>query len=154
MSKAVIIPKELAEEQLELLFDYYEMDLEEMLLEDEDDVDDKSQAAAQRAAKQLKRKLTKAIMYGRLELTEGETGGLTIIQHLKLPSKSGPQQLKWSGLTGVAKTKLKDMDKGSAFNKMYGFAAAVTKTSIQTIMELKDMDLVTAESLIFVLLRV
>lgn len=155
MSKETGIPKELAEEQLELFFNYYEMDLEEALADEDEGFgeDDESAKAVRRAANQLKKKLVKAIQYGRLEIKDAADGGLDVIQYLKFPLSGGFEALKWNGITGLAKAQLKDLDKGSPFNKLYSFAGAITKAG-DKIRNLRDMDLATAEALVAVFLRV
>lgn len=141
MSKEPIIPRENAEEQLNLLLDFYEIEVEEEVL-DEDEKDSK----ALESLEAIKRRLLKAIMYGRLEIREAPED-LEVIQHLRKPMKDGSSELHWNGVSGTAKSSIKVGDSGTGMSVMYKLCAAMTGVSATHIMALKNLDLSTSEAL-------
>ena len=154
MSKGPMIPKERATEIVEEFLDSYEIDLEEDLEEEEDEDGKKVDPA--KLARQTMKKLTKAVMSGRLEFEEdSDDNGMVAVQHLK--TKVGDvSSLRWEGITGQAKTVLKDLDnkKDSSFAKVYKLTAVLTGTSDVTVRKLKNLDLSTAEVLTTLFLQV
>ena len=139
MKREDIISKEMAEEQLELLFDHYEIDdlAEEMAAAGEE------KATAQ--AETLTRKLIKAIQRGRLEITDG-ADGFKITQRLEKPVGQ-VTEIQYGEVTGAAKVTIKGGDKRSPFQTSYDFLAAVSKQTPATFHRMSGKDLSTAECL-------
>jgi len=134
------VSRENAEKQLELLLDYYEIELEKRLKSDDAE---KAQAVADSVQDILIRAITK----GRLEIDEDpEDGGIRIIQTLRRPVGE-VSQIRYYEVTGRARTAIKDVEKGSIYNKMYSLLSAVSKQPIVVFHRMGGVDLTTAETL-------
>lgn len=136
------ITRQLAEQQLEKLFDYYEIDLEKRM---------KSENAekAQVVADDIKDILIRAIMKGRLEITDDDEspfGGLEIVQTLRRPV-GNVLQITYYEVTGKARTAIKDVEKGSPHAKVYALLAAISKQPVAVFLGMGGVDLTCAETL-------
>lgn len=146
MSKEPIIPKETAEEQLNLFLDFYEIEIEEEEDEQLSPEEEKEAADKIKEMKAIKRRLLKAIMYGRLEVKEAPED-VEVIQHLSRNTKGasdGGTKLHWEGISGVAKSSI---TAEASMTTMYKLCAGLTKVTPSTIMALRNLDLSTAEAL-------
>lgn len=136
------ISKETADQQLELLFDYYEIELEKRLKAD-------NAEKAQAVADDVKDILARAIMKGRLEITEDEEsthGEIKIIQRLRRPV-GNVTEIRYYEVTGKARTAMKDVDKGSPHQKLYSLLAAISRQPIAVFLNMGGVDLTCAETL-------
>lgn len=139
---ATLISAELAQAQLDLLFDYYDVDLATDLLADGEDPDDR----ATRAGESMKKKLLTAIQKGRLEIAEGDDG-LVVSQHLRRPIPGVPNPLVYGEVTGRAKTVMSKFKKDDAHGRIYAFLGALSGEGASAIMRLKGVDMGLAEVL-------
>ena len=136
------ITREIAEQQLEKLFEYYEIELEKQLKAD-------NAEKAQATADDIRDRLTRAIMKGRLEICDDEEsqyGGLKIVQRLRRPV-GNVSQIVYGEVTGRARTAIKDVDKGSPHAKVYSLLGAISKEPVQVFMNIGGVDLTCAETL-------
>lgn len=137
VEKQTIISQENAEAQMESLFDYYDIDLE-----DYEGLSIKG-TNTRKALEVSKRKLIKAIKKGRLEINEDEDG-FSITQTLKGKYKT-LSEIRYKPISGRAKV---EMDKYESENaKMYGLLAAMSGVEAAHIQALRGPDLSTAECL-------
>lgn len=136
------ISKEIADKQFEKLLDYYEIDLEKRLKSD-------SAEKAQAIAEDVRDILCRAIMKGRLEITddeESEHGGIKIVQRLRRPV-GGVGEIRYHEVTGRARTAIKDVEKGSPHHKLYHLLAAISKQPVAVFLGMGGVDLTCAETL-------
>jgi len=138
MSKEFALSKEVAEEALQDLLDFYEIDLEADIAADEG----LEASAAKARVAGLKKKLINAIRAGRLE-PRADGPRMIVVQTLM----SGGDPLKWYPPSGTAKMSIKITENSSSIKQIYDLAAGLTKTSPQTIMKLEGLDLSTAETM-------
>jgi hypothetical protein len=135
--KQTIISQENAEAQIETLFDYYDIDLEDyagLMIKGTD---------SKKSLEVSRKKLVKAIKKGRLEIADDDDG-FSITQRLKGKYKS-ITELKYKPISGRAKV---EMDKYESDNaKMYGLLAAMSGVEAGHIQGLRGPDLSTAECL-------
>jgi hypothetical protein len=115
------ISAEAAQDQLDILIEYYDMDFE--VENDSDDV----QKAAAAAVEKLKR----YIRLGRVEITD--TDGLTVIQHLKY-SKGDTKSIPYRVCDGRAKmamSKAGEKDYSGKIFQLMGSLANVPASSLE-----------------------
>lgn len=132
----VKISAEMADEQLNLFFEYYDIDENE--INDED---------IKRGMISARNKLHRAIMQGRLEILE-ELDSLVIRQTIKRPPKgltSNP--IVYKELDGTAKIAMKDRKTADQYGKIYALLGKLSGEGIVVIQQLKGADLSVAEML-------
>jgi hypothetical protein len=135
-----IISEELAEEQLELLFDYYDLDID-----DYSDIEiDGSRPDV--ALKVSKKKLIKSIRKGRLEISSDSDNGLSVVQKLVGKYKDRTE-LKYKPLTGRAKTEQSKFKGDDHHGRMYAMLGVMCGQGASAILSLEGPDLSTAECL-------
>lgn len=134
-----VISEETAQEQVEGLIEFYDIDISIM------------PENVQRAVQASIGKIRKAIMAGILEI-EIDPETITIRQTLTRPPKGFPGPITYKELTGKAKIGIKD-DSGD-YGKMYNFLAAVCGEPVGVILNLRGKDLSLAEALGAVFLQV
>jgi len=150
MGGDIVISKETAEEQVELMLDYYDIDLVEDFDESEDSQE--GRGAALRSYQQL----VKDTMKGRLSFVLNDENDLIITQKLRFPIKSanGLEQIVYKPVTGRSKTAMKAASTNDHAGKLYAFLGGVSGQGSQVIQELKATDLKTAECLGLIFLAV
>lgn len=121
------VSEENAKKQLDILIDYYEIEIDNEILEDSFDI--------------IKSRLIKAIQKGSLEITN--EGGLKIKQVLK-----NGDFLEYKELTGEAKLEMDKYEKNGAHAKMYGLAGFLTGKGHAVISKLPAADLKVTEALL------
>lgn len=136
------ISREVAEQQLELLFDYYEIELEKRLKSDDAE-------KAQAIAENIRDILIRNIMKGRLEITVDEEtmqGGIKMVQRLRRPV-GGVAEIQYHEVTGKARTAIRDVEKGSPHHKIYHLLAAISRQPVAVFLGMGGVDLTCAETL-------
>lgn len=131
MKEEYKLSEESAQEQLDLLFNFYDVDLSIM---DEED----------KLKNSIERKLIKAIRLGRLEV-ENNSEGFFVKQNLR----DGTQFI-YRELTGMAKVQM-DRFKGQ-HEKLYGLLGMLSKKPIEQIQKISGFDLTVAEYLALIFL--
>jgi len=121
-----ILSEESAKEQLNLLLNFYDVDLESL---DEEG----------KLKKVVERKLIRAIRQGKVEI-ENDTEGFVVKQNL-----SSGTQFIYRELTGMAKVQM-DRYKGQ-HERLYGLLAMLSKKPIEQIQKISGPDLAIAEYL-------
>jgi hypothetical protein len=139
-----VISEEKSREQLDLLLDYYDLDLAKDLAVEGDKGD--------RAAEALERKLLQAVQRGRLEIAEDPDEGLVISQHLRRPVKGVPNPLIYKEITGRAKTAMGKSTDNHA--RIYALLGSLSGEGGAAIMRLRGVDMSLAEVLGAVFLMV
>lgn len=121
------VSRESAETQIDLFFEYYDIELSDFPEEQ------------RKALEGARRKIIRAIMHGRLEVSVDEV--IEVTQHLK----SG-DVLKYAELSGKSKA---EMGKAGDDNyaKIYGLVGSLTSAGSTGIQALKGKDLGLAESM-------
>lgn len=132
-----LISEENAQEQIEALFDYYDIDLD-----DYTGLQIKG-TETKKALEVSKKKLIKAIKKGRLEISNGEDGFI-ITQTLR-GNYSSLKELKYKPISGRAKVAMDKYEGDDA--RMYGLLAVLSGTEAGQIQALTGPDLSTAECL-------
>lgn len=130
MSKFVI-DKEPAQDQLDLLLDFYEIELDDF--EDFSSDDDKVQEAMRTACKRLLR----FIMKGYVEITNDD--GLTIIQHLKF-SRGETKEIQYRIINGKAFMSMKRAHEKDFFGRMYCLLGSLANVPAEKISEFRGAD--------------
>lgn len=137
------LSQESANAQIDLLLDYYEIELEK-------DLKAEDSGAVEAKAERIRAGLTKAILKGRLEIAEScndkGVATLSVVQTLRVPVGS-VEKLTYGEVTGRCRTAVKDVDKGAPAKKMYDLLGAICGKGPQVIMALGGVDLKTAELL-------
>jgi len=134
-----VISEEIANEQIESLKAYYDIEV--------DDFPKDVKAAVVSSFKKVRR----AIMAGRLEIdTAGDD--IVIKQTLAKPPEGSDGQIVYKEVSGVAKDGLNDDH--SSHKKMYYFLGVLSGQGAQIIRKLKGPDLSVAEALGCIFLQV
>jgi hypothetical protein len=141
MSKDVI-SEENAQDQLELLLDFYEIEINDVdkevafYAEDTDSVQEATKGACDR----LKRYIRK----GLLEITDTE--GLTITQNLRIPI-GDINKLSYKIIDGAAKQEMRFAKEKDFYGKIYYLMGALSKKPANVISKLKGVDSSVVECL-------
>lgn len=135
------ISKEVAAQQLQELLDYYELDEDCFVDEDQSNV-------YLRTCERLK----KAIMRGRLSITNED--GIKIKQILKNSYDGDIKEFDYSELAGKHKLSMGKKKDGDHYGRMYALIGSLTGMGEAAIGKLKGPDLSTAECLGFLFLQV
>ena len=136
------VSRDIAEAQLAKLLDYYEIDLEKRLKAE-------SAEKAQSVADDIRDILLRNIEKGRLEIDDddqSQTGGIRITQRLRSPV-GGISEIRYYEVTGMARTSIKDVDKGSPHHKLYSLLGAISKQPVKVFLGMGGVDLTCAETL-------
>lgn len=128
------ISKEVAEKQLDIFFDYYELDIEE----------DIASETSRDAVKASAKRIVKAIRSGRVEITNDD--GLKIIQIV------GEEKLEYKELDGKCKI-LTDKYDGN-YAKIYAMAGYLNGLGLDGMKNLKAVNLSIAESIGMLFLQI
>lgn len=131
------LSKKNAQAELEKMFDYYEIDI--------DDIEDKD---LKRAIKQGYNRLIKAIRLGRLEFKFEKE--ITVIQTLR----SNGEKIEYREIDGVAKTEMAGKDEKDHYGKSYALMGSLSGWGESAIKSLKGVDLSLAEVLGLIFLSV
>jgi len=136
-----ILSRESALEQVDLLFDFYEID--------PDDYEESGQRTALRAARN---KLIRAVKRGRVSITENNT--IEVVQKLKYSygEKEPITELKYREVDARSKIGARDDDDDRA--RLYGFLGNLSEVGLAGILKLRGVDLGVAETLGTVFLQV
>lgn len=144
---ATIISEETAQEQLDFLLDYYDIDIE----------DTEGDGSLPIALKASCRKLKRAIKKGRIEIGE-ENNSLVVYQNLVKPieSKNGNafERIRYREVDGRSKTNMKGHQDTDYHGRMYAFLGGLSGESSTFIEKLKGVDLSIAECLGSIFLQV
>lgn len=137
MSKYVL-DEEPAQDQLDLLLDFYEIELEDF--EEFKSEDDRVEQAMRSACKRLKRFIRK----GLIEITA--ENGLTIIQHLRF-SKGETTQLIYRIMDGKAKMQMQKAREDDFYGKLYCLMGSLANVNANQISQFKGVDSSVVECL-------
>lgn len=135
----MILSEENAEEQFNLLLEYYDID------EPEDD-------DLKKAFGMAKRKLIKAIRKGRLEIKE--ENGLKVYQNLSQKYTQMESPIVYGEVCGKAKIAMREASDNDNYGKIYALLGGLTGNGSGQIKVLKGIDLAIAENLGSVFLMV
>ena len=124
------ISEDAAREQMDVLYDYYEIDLDSL------DGDVRS------AVKQSEQKLVKAIRIGRLEIALNDDGVITVTQHVR-----GGEVLEYREIDGKAKVAMGSKEAGDHYGRAYALMGSLCGHGDAVIIKLKGPDLSTVECL-------
>jgi ActR/RegA family two-component response regulator len=131
----IVIDEEPAQDQLDLLLDFYDIEVDEL------DEDDDVEKATLKAIKKIK----KYIMKGLIEISEDD--GLTVIQHLH-HSKGETKQISYGVITGHAKIAMSKAAERDYSGKVYQVMGSLSSNiSAESIARLKGVDLAVVECL-------
>jgi len=125
------VSEESAREQLDAMYDYYEIDFDEL---------------PEKLAPVLKAtdaKLLKAVRLGRVEMALGDDGVIVVTQHLR----SGGDPLVYREIDGQAKVAMGAKDADDAYGKAYALMGALCGLGETAITKLKSHDLAVVECL-------
>jgi len=136
MKHDYILGKKAAENELEKMLDYYEIDIDE--IEDKD---------LKRAIKQGYDRLIKAVRLGRLEVKLED--GIKVIQK----TRSGTV-IEYEEIDGNAKTAMAGKQEGDYYGKSYALMGSLSKLGESAIKQLKGVDLSLVEVLGMIFLSV
>jgi hypothetical protein len=131
------ISKKNAKETLQNMFDYYEIDIDE--IEDKD---------LKKAILQGYDRLVKATMLGRIEIKIED--GIQVIQKLK----NGTDVLTYREIDGVAKTEMSGKAPDDYYGKSYALMGSLSGLGESAIKKLKGVDLSLVEVLGMIFLSV
>lgn len=137
-----VLDDEPAQDQLDLLLDFYDVEVEEIeetaayYNDGEDDV----QRAIKGACKRLKRFIRK----GLVEVTE--ENGLTITQRLKCPI-GNLERVTYRVIDGQAKQEMRWAKENDFYGKIYYLMGALSKIPANTIAKFKAVDSAVVECL-------
>jgi len=140
------LSQEVAEEQINLLLEYYDIDLEDPNL-DEDEI---------RGIKSAARKLTRAVRRGGVEIKD-EDDGLAVYVHLRHPPKGTDESIRFREVDGKAKVAMKDVKSATDHHgRLYKMMANLSGESLSypKLIALKGVDLATVECLGLLFLQV
>lgn len=141
-----VLSQEVAEEQIQTLLDYYDIDFEDPNL-DEDEL---------RAAKSAARKLTRAVRKGGVEIKE-EDDGLAVYITLRHPPKNVTNPVRFREIDGKAKIAMKDVKSATDYHgRIYKMMANLSSDALSypKVIALKGTDLATVECLGLLFLQV
>ena len=152
MSNKFVISDEVAKQQLDLLCDWYGLDLEE--LEDALSSGDEDES---RAVQYITKKLIKAIRQGAVEVQERELkdGGptLVVVQTLRFPA-AGETEIVYNEVTGASRANIKVTKGMNHRAEQYQFLAALAKIPASVFLKLRGSDIGVVDSLGFLFLQV
>lgn len=131
-----MISKESAIAQLDVLYDYYEIDLSEM------------SGDVKSAIEHSAGKVAKAIQKGRVEISLDDDGIVKITQTVK-----GGDTLVYAEMNGQAKIAMGSKAPDDSYGKAYAMMGALCGLGEGAILKLKGKDLSTAEALGVLLLQ-
>ena len=134
------ISLEVAENQVQELFDYYDIDV--------DDIDDEDQKSNLFTAR---KKAIRAVQQGRLIIEEKE-GSLKVTQVLSKPP-GDIDRLEYREIDGKSKIGLKNKKKNDGFGRIYTLLGSLAGLSETAIAALKGKDMGLAESLGLIFLQ-
>lgn len=129
------IPKENAEDQVQLFLDYYDIDPEE----------DAANKAHMESMKASIKKLVKHVARGRLEISQGKDG-IEITQFIQFPIND-VSELKYKVLTGRNKGQMKNADEADQHGKIYSLVGSLTNWTGDSIAKLQGVDISVVECL-------
>lgn len=135
------ISAEVARQQLSIMLDYYEIDGESFLDENQSNI-----------FSQTCERLKKAIMKGRLSITSKD--GIEVKQHLKNSYAGEVKILDYAEIAGKHKTSMGKHKDTDHYGRMYALLGSLTGMGDAAIRSLKGPDLSTAECLGFLFLQV
>lgn len=127
-----VVSAESAEKQLHILKEHYDFD--------EDDI---PAGVTLESMKMTFKKLTKAVMDGRLEITR-DKDELKVVQNLKT-AYGDTTKLEYEELCGRHKVAMKGKETNDLHSRMYALVGSMTGTSEASIMGLKGADLSLCE---------
>jgi hypothetical protein len=130
-----------AQQQLDELLDYYEIDGESFIDENQSNI-----------FSQTCERLKKAIMRGRLSISGKD--GIEVKQHLKNSYAGEVKVLDYAELAGKHKTSMGKHKDTDHYGRMYALLGSLTGMGEVAITKLKGPDLSTAECLGFLFLQV
>lgn len=128
----LILSEESAADQLQELYDYYDLDLTGL---DED---------AKKAITEQKPKLIRAIRKGRLEITKDAAGDIVITQTV---GKTGSEKLEYNSEVAKALVNMKKYDTADTYGRIYAMLGSLAGISADAIKQLKGSDLAVAHSI-------
>lgn len=128
------ISEEVAKQQLDIFYDYYELDIEE----------DIASETSRDAVKTSAKRIIKAIRSGRVEITNDD--GLKIVQIV------GEEKLEYKELDGKCKV-LTDKYEGN-YAKIYAMAGYLNELGLEGMKKLKGVNLSIAESIGMLFLQI
>lgn len=131
------LSEEVANDQLQIFFDYYDIEVETGTEEQK------------KAIETAQRKLSRAIQKGLLTITD--ENGVTVIQTLLYPPGEC-STLTYKKISGQSRLAMKD--KGNEYTKMYSLLGYLSGLPINAIAKLEGQDLSTAEYLAVLFLAV
>jgi plasmid stabilization system protein ParE len=134
--KEYILSKSAAENELEKMFDYYEIDVDE--IEDKD---------LKKAIKQGYDRLIKAVRLGRLQIKIEQ--GITVIQTLR-----NGEELVYKEINGEAKMAMAGKEQNDYYGKSYALMGSLSDWGEGAIKKLKGVDLSLVEVLGMIFLSV
>lgn len=132
-----ILAKQAAKNELEKMFDYYEIDI--------DEIEDKE---LKKAIQQGYSRLIKAVRLGRLEIKIED--GIQIIQTLR----DGTEKIMYREIDGTAKTEMAGKTLDDIYGKSYALMGSLSGLGEGAIKKLKSVDLSLAEVLGLIFLSV
>ena len=124
------IGKEAAREQLDTLYDYYEIDFSEL---------PKDVGKALRA---VDLKLLKSVRLGRVEISTDENGVIKVVQNLR-----NNDQLIYKEIDGKAKVAMGGKDENDSYGKAYALMGSLCGVGEAGVTQLKSHDLSVVECL-------
>jgi hypothetical protein len=132
-----IISEEMAQEQIDLFLEFYEIDLDDL---DNEDLKDALSISI--------KKVFKAIRKGRLEIIEVEDSvHVKQILKKKKPEKLPSNEVIYKELEGVAKVNMKSRDPEDQYGKIYALLGSLSGLGTPIITQFKSTDLSIAECL-------
>lgn len=132
--KKIFLSEEVAQDQLSILTDFYDVDLE--------DSEDTSKKVA-------RKRLLRAIRQGRLIITSQD--GLKITQVLQNPPGEIPD-ITYRVITGADRARMEKIAGDNAYDRMYALAGMASGIGAKAIKNLYGADLAVAEGLSIVFL--
>lgn len=136
-SEKYILTKKNAENELEKMLDYYEIDI--------DEIEDKE---LRKAIRQGYDRLIKAVRLGRLEIKLDN--GIEIIQTLR----SNNSKITYKEIDGVAKTQMAGKDEKDYYGKSYALMGSLSELGEDVIKKMKGVDISLVEVLGMIFLSV
>jgi plasmid stabilization system protein ParE len=135
--KEYVFSRKVAEQEIEKMLDYYEIDIDE--IEDKD---------LKRAIRGSFDRLIKAVRLGRLEIKLED--GIKIVQKLR----DGSTKIEYREIDGVAKTAMAGKQDADYYGKSYALMGSLSNLGEAAIKKLKGPDLSLVEVLGMIFLSV
>jgi hypothetical protein len=121
------LDKKNAKAVIDEIFEYYELELEDLAPDAEvcgiDIQDSGDEDEAYKATKMTYNRLVRFAMRGRIEIEDGAE--FVIVQHFREPLTDGRTTIKWSPPSGSAKSAMKRASEKDAHGRMLYFMAAL-----------------------------